>query len=57
MDLVERLFFILTTIQQRPGITAPALAELCGTSVRSIYRDIKRLDEAGIQILLQGNKG
>ncbi|WP_149029949.1 HTH domain-containing protein, partial [Effusibacillus lacus] len=56
MDLVERLFFILTTIQQRPGITAPALAELCGTSVRSIYRDIKRLDEAGIQILLQGNK-
>ncbi|WP_149029967.1 helix-turn-helix transcriptional regulator, partial [Effusibacillus lacus] len=32
-------------------------AELCGTSVRSIYRDIKRLDEAGIQILLQGNKG
>ncbi|MFC4766358.1 hypothetical protein [Effusibacillus consociatus] len=30
---------------------------MCGTSVRSIYQDIKRLDDAGIQIMLQGNKG
>ena len=57
MDKTQRLFYIVTTIQQRPGITAPELAKLTGTSVRSIYRDIKDLDQCGIQILLQGNKG
>ncbi|MFY0544955.1 helix-turn-helix transcriptional regulator [Brevibacillus sp. H7] len=57
MEKVQRLFFILTTIQQRPGITAPELAKLAGTSVRSIYRDIRHLDECGIQIMLEGNKG
>lgn len=57
MDKVQRLFFILTMIQQRPGITAPELAKLAGTSVRSIYRDIRHLDECGIQIMLEGNKG
>jgi predicted DNA-binding transcriptional regulator YafY len=57
LDKVQRLFFILTTIQQRPGITAPELAKLAGASVRSIYRDIKQLDECGIQIMLEGNKG
>ncbi|TRY24795.1 transcriptional regulator [Brevibacillus sp. LEMMJ03] len=57
MDLIQRLFFILTTIQQSPGITAPELANLAGTSVRSIYRDIRRLDDCGIQIMREGNKG
>ncbi|WNC13014.1 transcriptional regulator [Brevibacillus brevis] len=57
MDKTQRLFYILTTIQQRPGITAPQLAELTGTSVRSIYRDIKDLDKCGIQVMLEGSKG
>ncbi|RNB82633.1 transcriptional regulator [Brevibacillus nitrificans] len=57
MDKTQRLFYILTTIQQRPGITAPKLAELTGTSVRSIYRDIKDLDKCGIQVMLEGSKG
>lgn len=57
MELAERLFFLVTTIGQNPGITAPELARLCGTSTRNIYRDIRRLDEAGVQVMLQGNKG
>ncbi|MED4785235.1 transcriptional regulator [Brevibacillus choshinensis] len=57
MDKTQRLFYILTTIQQRPGITAPQLAELTGTSVRSIYRDIKDLDKCGVQVMLEGSKG
>jgi len=57
VDKTQRLFYIVTTIQQRPGITAPELAELTGTSVRNIYRDIKDLDKCGIQVMLQGNKG
>ncbi|WP_018133106.1 helix-turn-helix transcriptional regulator [Effusibacillus pohliae] len=57
MNQVQRLFFILTTIQQNEGVTAPELAKLCNTSVRSIYRDIRRLDDIGIQIMLKGNKG
>lgn len=57
MDLVERLIFIVTTIQRRDGVTARELAELCGTSERNIYRDIRRLDEAGIQIRSKGRQG
>jgi predicted DNA-binding transcriptional regulator YafY len=57
VDKTQRLFFIVTTIQQRPGITAPKLSDLTGTSVRSIYRDIKDLDKCGIQVMLEGNKG
>ncbi|MGC5328328.1 helix-turn-helix transcriptional regulator [Brevibacillus sp. SYSU BS000544] len=57
MELIQRLFYILTTIQQNPGVTAPELAKQTDTSTRSIYRDIKRLDECGIQIMLEGNKG
>ena len=57
VNQAERLFYIVTTIQQREGITAPELAELCKTSVRSIYRDIRHLDEIGIPVMLKGSKG
>lgn len=45
---IHRLLRILTLIQSEPGWTAPRLAQVCGTSVRTIYRDMRMLDAAGI---------
>lgn len=57
LHVANRLFFIASQISRNKGITAPRLAELCGTSVRNIYRDIKRLDTIGVQVLSQGRDG
>lgn len=57
LKTAERLFLITQKISRKKGITAPELAEACGTSVRNIYRDIKRLDEIGVQVLSNGREG
>jgi len=46
----SRLLSILTTLQARGQVTAPALAEACEVSVRTIYRDIDALAAAGIPV-------
>lgn len=56
MQQAERLFFVATTIKEHTGITAKELAERCNVSERTIMRDIRKLDNAGIQIL-PGRKG
>jgi predicted DNA-binding transcriptional regulator YafY len=54
----SRLLFILTTLQARGRATAPALAEECGVSLRTIYRDVDALSAAGIPIYSErGNLG
>ena len=47
----SRLLSILTTLQGRGLTTAEALAEECGVSLRTIYRDIDALSSAGIPVL------
>ncbi len=47
----SRLLSILTTLQARGRTTAEALAEECGVSLRTIYRDIDALSSAGIPVL------
>jgi predicted DNA-binding transcriptional regulator YafY len=46
----SRLFSILTTLQARGQVTATELAEACEVSVRTIYRDIDALAEAGVPV-------
>ncbi len=54
---VSRLTAILTQLQTKRVLTSTTLAEKFGVSVRTIYRDIKALEQAGIPILTEDGKG
>lgn len=53
----QRLTVILTHLQTKQLITSTHLAEKFGVSVRTIYRDIKALEQAGVPILTRDGKG
>jgi predicted DNA-binding transcriptional regulator YafY len=54
---LSRLTAILTQFQTKRLITATSLAEKFGVSLRTIYRDIKALEQAGVPILTEDGKG
>ncbi|MBI1338102.1 MAG: WYL domain-containing protein [Phycisphaera sp.] len=45
---IHRLLHILTLIQGQQGYTAQRLADECGVTVRTLYRDMKILESVGI---------
>lgn len=49
-DRLPRLLKLIHTLQQKPGLTAEALARECGVGVRQIYRDLRELDYAGVPV-------
>ncbi|WP_111309934.1 helix-turn-helix transcriptional regulator [Confluentibacter sediminis] len=54
---ISRLTAILTQMQTKRLLTATELADKFAVSVRTIYRDIKALEQAGVPILMQEGKG
>jgi predicted DNA-binding transcriptional regulator YafY len=50
MNRIDRLQAILTTLQSKRIVTAESLAEKFEVSIRTIYRDIRSLEEGGIPI-------
>lgn len=54
---LSRLIAILLQLQTRRLITATMLAEKFGVSVRTIYRDIRALEESGVPIVTEEGKG
>lgn len=54
---LSRLTAILTQLQTKRLITAPSLAEKFGVSVRTIYRDIRTLEQSGVPVIIQEGKG
>ncbi len=54
---ISRLTAILTQLQTKRRLTAAKLAEKFGVSTRTIYRDIKTLEKAGVPILTEEGKG
>jgi predicted DNA-binding transcriptional regulator YafY len=54
---LSRLVAILTQLQTKRVLTSSKLAQKFGVSVRTIYRDIKALEEAGVPILTEDGKG
>lgn len=57
MNRIDRLMGILTALQSRRYITAEKLAERFGISIRTVYRDIRALDEIGIPVAFENGKG
>ncbi|MBX2914632.1 MAG: YafY family transcriptional regulator [Cyclobacteriaceae bacterium] len=57
MNRVDRLMGILTFLQAHKNVTAEKLATRFEISVRTVYRDIKALDEIGIPVSFENNKG
>lgn len=57
MNRVDRLFGILTMLQSRKHVTAEKISDRFGISVRTVYRDIRALDEIGIPVSFENNKG
>lgn len=54
---ISRLTAILTQLQTKRLLTASELAKKFSVSVRTIYRDIKSLEKAGVPILVDDGKG
>ncbi len=54
---LSRLASILTQLQSKTLITAPFLAKRFDVNIRTIYRDIKALEEAGVPITIHEGKG
>ncbi len=54
---VERLFYIIKYLDNHDTVTAGEIAKHCQTSVRSIYRDMKVLEELGFYFTNEGRHG
>jgi len=57
MNRIDRLLGILTYLQSKRYVTAGAIADKFGISVRTVYRDVKALCEQGIPVSFEPNKG
>jgi predicted DNA-binding transcriptional regulator YafY len=54
---LSRLTAILTQLQTKRLITSTSLAEKFKVSVRTIYRDMKALEQAGVPVLSEEGRG
>ncbi len=54
---LSRLAAILTQLQTKRLLTAAALANKFSVSIRTIYRDMKALEQAGVPVLTEEGKG
>jgi predicted DNA-binding transcriptional regulator YafY len=57
MNRIDRLFGIMTLLQSRKFVKAIFLAEKFDISIRTVYRDIKSLEELGIPLSFEQTKG
>lgn len=54
---LDRVTAILTQLQSKPMVRAQDLAEKFDVSIRTIYRDVKTLENAGIPIIGEAGNG
>lgn len=57
MNRVDRLLALILHLQSRPLVTAEELAAHFGRSLRTIYRDLSALGEAGVPVTAQAGVG
>ncbi len=53
MTRLSRLTAILTHLQSKRLVTATDIAHKYGVSVRTVYRDIRALEESGVPIVTE----
>jgi len=53
----DRISAILILLQTKKWITAGEIAQRYGVSVRTVYRDIRTLEEAGIPLGAEAGRG
>lgn len=54
---LTRLTAILTQLQSKRILTARAIAEKHGISMRTVYQDIRTLEQSGVPIITEEGKG
>src|ERR1700712_3956187 len=57
MTRIDRISAILIQLQSRRVVKASDIAERFGISLRTVYRDVKTLEEAGIPIIGEAGVG
>jgi predicted DNA-binding transcriptional regulator YafY len=57
VNRIDRLHAILTHLQSKKRVTAQAIADRFGISIRTVYRDIKALEETGVPVLGEAGSG
>lgn len=57
MNRIDRLTAILIQLQSRRVVRAQDIAERFGISLRTVYRDIRALEEAGVPLLSEAGVG
>ncbi|MCX2576345.1 helix-turn-helix transcriptional regulator [Pedobacter sandarakinus] len=57
MNRIDRLFGILTLLQSKKYLTAEKIADRFNMSIRTVYRDIKALQEQGIPVSFEQHRG
>ncbi|PST84075.1 YafY family transcriptional regulator [Pedobacter yulinensis] len=57
MNRIDRLFGLLTYLQSRKHTSAEQIAEKFGMSLRTVYRDMRALNEQGVPVAFEPHKG
>ena len=57
MNRIDRLAAILIQLQSRPLIKAQDIAEKFSISLRTVYRDVKALEEGGVPVIGEAGTG
>jgi len=57
MSQLPRLISILTMLKSKRLVTGNEIAQKFGVSLRTIYRDIRKLEQAGVPIITEEGKG
>lgn len=57
MNRIDRLHAILTHLQSKRKVTAQQLADRFSISLRTVYRDVKALEESGVPVIGEAGAG
>jgi len=57
VNRIDRLHAILTHLQSKRRVTAQEMADRFNISLRTVYRDVKALDESGVPVIGEAGSG